>query len=65
MIAELVALIREDSGLDGHLDTLREMLTFIKNERGRAEAQEGYHDDLVMALAIAHFISSPTIKHDD
>lgn len=58
MIAELVALIREDSGLDGHLDTLREMLTFIKNERGRAEAQEGYHDDLVMALAIAHFISS-------
>ena len=30
------------------------MLTFIKNEKGRAEAQEGYHDDQVMSLAIAY-----------
>ena len=34
------------------------MLTFVKNDKGRAEAMEGFHDDLVMALAIAHFISS-------
>ena len=32
------------------------MINFIKNERGRAEAQEGAHDDLVMALAIAYYI---------
>ena len=37
-------------------DTLQEGLTFIKNERGRPEAQEGYHDDLTMALAIAYDI---------
>lgn len=37
-------------------ETLREMLTFIVNKRGRAEAEEGYHDDLVMGLAIAYYI---------
>ena len=34
------------------------MLTFIKNDKGKAEAQIGSHDDLIMALAIAHYISS-------
>ena len=38
------------------IDTLREMLTFIVNKNGRAEAEEGYHDDLTMALAIAYYI---------
>ena len=33
-----------------------EMLTFVKDERGRPAAQEGKHDDCVMALAIAHHI---------
>ena len=37
-------------------DTLSEMLTFIKNKVGRPEAEQGYHDDLVMALAIAYYI---------
>lgn len=37
-------------------DTLQEMLTFVKTETGRPEAEVGQHDDLVMALAIAHFI---------
>ena len=32
--------------------TLEEMLTFIRNEKGRMEAKNGAHDDLVMALAI-------------
>ena len=32
------------------------MLTFIVNDKGRAEAEEGYHDDLVMALAISYYI---------
>ena len=36
--------------------TLGEMLTFIKNDAGRAEAAEGEHDDLVMGLAIANEI---------
>lgn len=38
------------------IDTLREMLTFIVNKNGRAEAEKGYHDDLTMALAIAYYI---------
>lgn len=70
MIGELVRLMREDSTLEEHIPTLKEMLTFIKNSRGKATAQEGYHDDLVIALAIAHFISTQqkstwTVKVED
>lgn len=36
-------------------DTLEEMLVFVRNEKGRPEAQAGCHDDLVMALAIAYY----------
>ena len=34
----------------------KEGITFIKNEKGRPEAQIGYHDDLIMALAIGYDI---------
>jgi len=36
--------------------TLEEMLTFVRNEKMRAEAEEGAHDDCIMSLAIAHFV---------
>lgn len=36
--------------------TLREMLTFVVTESGRMEAEQGSHDDCVMALAIANHI---------
>lgn len=36
--------------------TLDEMLTFVRNEKMRAEAELGAHDDCIMSLAIAHFI---------
>jgi phage terminase large subunit len=29
------------------------MLTFVRDDKGKPQAQEGKHDDLVMALAIA------------
>lgn len=32
------------------------MLIFVRNEKGRPEAQEGGHDDLVMGLAITYYI---------
>lgn len=32
------------------------MLTFVRNKKGRAEAKEGCHDDLVMGLAISYDI---------
>ena len=33
--------------------TINEMFAFIINNRGRPEAEQGSHDDLIMALAIA------------
>lgn len=53
IIANLVRLTRETPELINDVDTLTEMLTFIRNSSGRAEAKAGSHDDLVMAFAIA------------
>ena len=56
ILADLVRIVREDCELINDRMTLEEMLTFVRNEKGRAEAQNGAHDDLIMALAIAHYI---------
>lgn len=37
-------------------DTLGEMLTFVYDRDWKAQAEQGEHDDLVMALGIAHAI---------
>ena len=55
MIAGLVTVVREHTEWINDLDTIREMITFVRNEKGKAEAQEGCHDDMVMALAIAYY----------
>ena len=39
-------------------DTLGEMLTFVYDEKWKAQAEVNEHDDLVMSLAIAHAIRS-------
>ena len=54
LIGNLVAIVRETPHLINDLMTLEEMLTFVRNEHGKPEAQAGKHDDTVMALAIAH-----------
>lgn len=54
-IAELVTIARESIDLINDMNTLNEMLTFVRNEKGRPEAKEGAHDDLIMALAIAYY----------
>lgn len=56
VISNLVQIVRESTNLLNDKDTLEEMLTFVRNEKGRPEAQEGAHDDLVMGLAIAYEI---------
>lgn len=56
IIAELVKIAREHIELFNDIGTLEEMLTFVRNEKGRPEAQNGSHDDLIMASAIAHYI---------
>lgn len=56
IIAQLVEAMREGINLVNDRTTLEEMLTFVRNEKLRAEAEEGAHDDCVMALAIAWYI---------
>ena len=55
-VAGLVAAVREDLAGVRDRATLEEMLTFVRDERGRAAAEVGAHDDCIMALAIAHYI---------
>ena len=57
IISELVEIIREDVRRECDRETLREMTVFVKKNNGSQEALDGQHDDLVMALAIAHNIS--------
>jgi phage terminase large subunit len=58
IIANMVQIVRDNVDLINDTDTLEEMLTFVRNEKGRPEAQNGSHDDLIMALCIAHYCRS-------
>lgn len=57
IIAELKRLFRENPFIEPDAKTLYEMLYFVRNDKGKTEAIRGKHDDLVMASAIAHFVS--------
>ena len=60
-IGKLDAYMREKSILIQGKRTLEEMRTFIwKN--GRAEAQTGYNDDLIMSLATACYVRDTALK---
>lgn len=56
ILANLQQIVLEEANKINDRDTLEEMLIFVRNEKGRPEAQEGGHDDLVMGLAIAYYI---------
>lgn len=56
ILAMLQEIVKNEIDKINDLDTLQEMLTFIKNKVGRPEAEQGYHDDLVLALAITYYI---------
>lgn len=56
IIAELIAAMREGLHLIHDRATLEEMLTFVRNDKLRPEAEHGAHDDTIMALAIAWYI---------
>ena len=56
ILGNLQEIVHDDIDVIQDIETLKEMLTFIVNNKGRAEAEEGYHDDLVMALAISYYI---------
>jgi len=56
IISILVQLVREHVELFNDVNTLEEMLTFVRNENGKAEAQDGKHDDHIIGLAIAYYV---------
>lgn len=56
IISNLVGIVREHPESINDIETLEEMLTFVRNESGRAEAASGKHDDCIMGLAITHYI---------
>lgn len=56
IISELIRVLRDNMHLINDEATLMEMLTFVRNEKLRPEAEDGAHDDCVMALAIAFYV---------
>jgi phage terminase large subunit len=61
IISNLIQVVREHTETLNDKDTLEELLTIIRNEKGRIEAPEGGHDDQMMGLAIAHEIRSQVV----
>lgn len=68
IISRLIEIVREHCDTINDRETLEELLTIVRNEKGRIEAPEGGHDDDMMGLAIAHeirdqvvFINEPII----
>ena len=60
-ISRLVEIVREHCDTINDKDTLEELLTIVRNEKGRIEAPQGGHDDEMMGLAIAHAIRDQVV----
>jgi phage terminase large subunit len=65
IISRLIEIVREHCEQLNDKDTLEELLTIIRNEKGRIEAPEGGHDDMMMALAIAYHIREQVVFPKD
>jgi phage terminase large subunit len=61
IISRLIEIVREHCSLLNDKGTLEELLTIVRNEKGRIEAPEGGHDDMMMALAIAYHIKDQVV----
>ena len=61
IISRLIQIVREEVNSINDKDTLEELLTIVRNEKGRIEAPEGGHDDQMMGLAIAHHIREQVV----
>lgn len=61
IISRLIEIVRENVEKINDKDTLEELLTIIRNEKGRIEAPEGGHDDQMMGLAIAHEVREQVV----
>ncbi len=65
IISRLIEIVREHCDTINDKDTLEELLTIVRNEKGRIEAPEGGHDDQMMGLAIAHHIRDQVVFTDE
>lgn len=65
IISRLIEVVREHCETICSKDTLEELLTIIRNEKGRIEAPQGGHDDQMMSLAIAHHIREQVVFPSD
>lgn len=73
ILSELIKLVREDVTLFNDRTTLEEMLTFVRGDDYKPQAENGAHDDCIMSLAIAEYIrpqqsyevqhTAPSIAH--
>jgi hypothetical protein len=61
IISKLVEIVREHCSTINDRVTLEELLTIVRNEKGRIEAPQGGHDDMMMGLAIAHHIREQVV----
>ena len=61
IISRLIEIVREHTNTINDKDTLEELLTIVRNEKGRIEAPEGGHDDQMMGLAISHHIREQVV----
>ena len=61
IISRLIEIVREHCNLLNDSATLEELLTIIRNEKGRIEAPQGGHDDMMMGLAVAHHIREQVV----
>ena len=61
IISRLIEVVREHCDTINSKETLEELLTIVRNEKGRIEAPQGGHDDQMMSLAIAHHIREQVV----
>lgn len=61
IISKLIEIVREHCSTINDQETLEELLTIVRNEKGRIEAPQGGHDDMMMGLAIAHHIRDQVV----
>lgn len=64
-ISRLIEIVREHCETICDKETLEELLTIVRNEKGRIEAPQGGHDDQMMSLAIAHQIRDQVVFIND
>ena len=61
IISKLIEIVREHCDVINDKGTLEELLTIVRNEKGRIEAPVGGHDDQMISIAIAHEIRSQVV----